>query len=161
MVYRSLEKEDIPQVWDLFVHLRIEGAEVSFAEIESKEIIKSWVDNPAQLTYVAMDDDHKLLGVVRGKREMTDEKKHAAFLTAAIHPDARGKGLAAELTNFSLSEMNKRGVTIARIYVYSDNSASLHAIEKLGFTLGGKVLMHHMDLKTGLYVDDIIFHKML
>lgn len=161
MLFKSLEKEDIQKVWDLFVQLRTEGAEVSFAEVESKELLESWVENPGHLTYVAMDDDHKLLGVVRGKREMTDEKKHAAFLTAAIHHDARGRGIAADLTNFSLSEMKKRGVIIARIYVYSDNSASLHAIEKLGFTLGGKVLMHHMDLKTGLYVDDIIFHKIL
>lgn len=161
MVFKSLGKEDIPQVWDLFVHLRTEESEVSFAEVETMEILENWVDNPGHLTYVAMDDDYKILCVVRGKREMTDEKKHAAFLTAATHPDARGRGIAAELTNFSLSEMKKRGVTIARIYVYSDNKASLHVVEKLGFTLGGKVLMHHMDLKSGLYVDDIIFHKTL
>ncbi len=161
MLFMSLDKEYVQQVWDLFIRLRREGAEVSFAEVETEEILESWVNNPGHLTYVAMDDDRKIIGVVRGKREMTEEKKHAAFLTAAIHPDERGKGIAAKLTNFSLSEMKKKGVTIARIYVYSDNSASLHAIEKLGFTLAGKVLMHHIDLKTGLYVDDIIFHKML
>ncbi|MBE0449724.1 MAG: hypothetical protein IBX70_02640 [Clostridia bacterium] len=57
--------------------------------------------------------------------------------------------------------MKKKGVTIARIYVYSDNKASLHAVEKLGFALGGKVLMHHLNVKSGHYVDDIIFHKIL
>lgn len=161
MIFKSLEREDISKVWEFFVQLRLEGAEVSFAEVETKEILESWIDNPAHLTYIALENNQKLLGVVRGKREMTDEKKHAAFLTAAIHPDARGKQIAAELTSFALSDMKKQGVTIARIYVYSDNNASLHAIEKLGFTLGGKVLMHHLDVKTGLYVDDIIYHKIL
>jgi ribosomal protein S18 acetylase RimI-like enzyme len=161
MIFKSLEKKDVPQVWDLFVQLKIEGAEVSFAEVETKEIIETWVENPAHLTYVAVDNGHRIIGVVRGKREMTDEKKHAAFLTAAIQPDTRGKGIAAKLTEFALSEMKKKGVTIARIYVYSDNKASLHAVEKLGFTLGGKVLMHHLDVKSGQYVDDLIFHKIL
>lgn len=52
---------------------------------------------------------------------MASEKSHAAFLSAATHPDARGAGLAVELTNFALDHMKTAGVNIVRIYVYSNN----------------------------------------
>ncbi len=92
---------------------------------------------------------------------MTREKSHAAFLTPQTHPDARGTGLAADLTEFALEAMKQEGVNIARIYVYSNNEASLNAIRKLGFIHAGTVLRHHKDIKTGEYVDDLIFHKLL
>lgn len=82
-------------------------------------------------------------------------------MTAATHPDARGFGLAAELTNYALSQMKSEGVNIARIYVYSNNKASLNTVKKLGFVHAGTVLRHHRDKATGEYVDDLIFHKIL
>lgn len=57
--------------------------------------------------------------------------------------------------------MKNEGITIARIYVYSNNKASLSAIRKLDFVHAGTVLRHHKDLETGEYVDDLIFHKLL
>ena len=123
----------------------------------------NFIDNPAQLTYVAVTKEEpcRVLCLVRGRREMTSGKAHAAFLTAATHHEVRGMRLAAELTNFALEAMKKEGVNIARIYVYSDNLASLNAVKKLDFVHAGTVLRHHMDKATGEYVDDLIFHKVL
>lgn len=67
----------------------------------------------------------------------------------------------AKTTAFALEEMKKQGVTIARIYVYSNNTPSMNAIKKLQFTYGGTVLRHHKDPHTGDYVDDLIYHKLL
>jgi ribosomal protein S18 acetylase RimI-like enzyme len=143
--------------------LKAEGAEISFTELTAKEEIRNFIDNPAQLSYVAVtkEEPSRALCLVRGRREMTSEKFHAAFLTAATHPEARGLRLAAELTNFALEEMKQEGVNIARIYVYSNNQASLNAVKKLGFVHAGTVLRHHIDQATGEYVDDLIFHKIL
>ena len=128
-----------------------------------KDEVLNFVDNPAQLSYVAVraDEPSRVLCLLRGRRDMTDEKSHAVFLTAATHPDARGSGLAAELTNFALDQMKNEGVKIARIYVYSNNHASLNAVKKLGFVHAGTVLRHHRDQVTSEYVDDLIFHKIL
>jgi ribosomal protein S18 acetylase RimI-like enzyme len=160
---RKIKSYDIDCVWSLIEILKAEGAEITFTELTAKEEVLNFVDNPAQLSYVAVttDEPSRVLGLVRGRRDMTDEKSHAAFLTAAMHPDARGFGLAAELTNYALVEMSKVGVNIARIYVYSNNQASLNAVTKLGFVHGGTVLRHHKDLCTGEYVDDLIYHKVL
>ena len=160
---RRIKAHDIDSVWSLIEILKAEGAEISFTELIVKEEVMNFIDNPAQLSYVAVtqEEPSRVLCIVRGRRDMTSEKSHAAFLTAATHPDARGSGLAAQLTNFALDQMKNEGVNIARIYVYSDNEPSLKAVKKLGFIHGGTVLRHHRDQVTGEYVDDLIFHKIL
>lgn len=160
---RKIKSCDIDSIWSLIEVLKAEGAEITFTELTAKEEILHFVDNPAQLSYVAVTTEApcRVLCLVRGRRDMADEKSHAVFLTAATHPDARGSGLAAELTNYALDQMKKVGVNIARIYVYSNNEASLNAVKKLGFVHGGTVLRHHKDSCTGEYVDDLIFHKVL
>jgi len=160
---RKINSNDIDSIWSLIEILKAEGVDITFTELIAKEEVLNFVDNPAQLSYVAVTTDEpcRVLCLVRGRREMTDEKSHAVFLTAATHPEARGSGLAAELTNYALDEMKHEGVNIARIYVYSNNEASLKAVKKLGFVHGGTVLRHHKDQCTGEYVDDLIFHKIL
>jgi ribosomal protein S18 acetylase RimI-like enzyme len=160
---RKINSNDIDSIWSLIEILKAEDADITFTELTAKEEVLNFVDNPAQLSYVAVTTDEpcRVLCVVRGRREMTVEKSHAVFLTAATHPEARGSGLAAELTNYALDEMKHEGVNIARIYVYSNNEASLNAVKKLGFVHGGTVLRHHKDQCTGEYVDDLIFHKIL
>jgi ribosomal protein S18 acetylase RimI-like enzyme len=160
---RRIKSDDLDSVWSLIELLKAEGAEVSFSELTTKEELMNFIDNPAQLSYVAVTKEKpsRVLCLVRGRRDMTSGKSHAAFLTAATHPDARGTGLAAELTNYALVQMRSEGVNIARIYVYSNNQASLNAVKKLGFVHAGTVLRHHKDEVTGEYVDDLIFHKIL
>jgi ribosomal protein S18 acetylase RimI-like enzyme len=160
---RRMNFSDIDSVCLLIHLLKAEGAEVSFTELLDKEAVMNLVDNPAQLSYVAVtkEEPSRVLSLVRGRREMSKEKSHAAFLTAATHPDARGLGLAAKLTSFALEQMKGEGVTIARAYVYSNNQASLNSVKKLRFDHSGTVLRHHRDAATGEYVDDLIFHKVL
>jgi ribosomal protein S18 acetylase RimI-like enzyme len=160
---RRMQLADVDSAWILIDLLKEEGADMSFTELNSKEEVLQWIENPALLTYVAVTttEQSHVLCVVRGRRDLVPEKSHAAFITAATHPDARGTGLAAELTNYALGKMQTEGVNIARIYVYSDNKASLNAVKKLGFTHAGTVLRHHQDQKTKEYVDDLIFHKLL
>jgi ribosomal protein S18 acetylase RimI-like enzyme len=161
--FRKMQHNDIDHVWSLIELLKHEKVDMSFTEITVKDELMDFVDNPAQLTYVAVskDEPSHVLCLVKGRRDLAKAKSHAAFLSAATHPDARGLGLVAKLTNYALDEMKKEGVTIARIYVYSDNLASLSAVKKLGFNHSGTVLKHHMDFSTGEYVHDLIFHKIL
>ena len=161
--FRRIKSDDINSVWSLIQLLKAEGAEISFTELTVKEELMNFIDNPAQLSYVSVtkEEPSRVLCLVRGRRDMSSEKSYAAFLTAATHPEARGSGLAAELTNYALEQMKKEGVNIARIYVYSNNQASLNAVNKLGFVHAGTVVRHHRDQVTGEYVDDLIFHKIL
>jgi ribosomal protein S18 acetylase RimI-like enzyme len=160
---RRMKSDDLDSVWVLIEFLKAEGADITFTELATKEEALEWVNNPAQLTYVAMkaDEPYRVLCLVKGRRDLTPGKSHAAYLTAATHPDLRGTGLAVELTNYALSQMKNEGVNIARIYVYSDNHASLNTVKKLGFVHAGTVLRHHKDQFTDEYINDLIFHKTL
>lgn len=160
---RRMSYSDIESVWSLINLLKDEGAEISFTELTKKEEVIDWVGNPAKLVYVAVtiEEPFRVLCLVKGRRDMSAEKSHAAFLTAATHPDVRGSGLAVELTNYTLTQVKNEGVNIARIYVYSDNRASLNTVKKLGFVHAGTVLRHHRDMLTGEFIDDMIFHKIL
>jgi ribosomal protein S18 acetylase RimI-like enzyme len=129
-IFRKMHSDDTDSIWSLFQGIKAEKIDMSFAKITKKEEIQSFVDNPSELTYVAISEDepHKVLCLVKGRREMTDEKRHAAFLSAATHPHVRGGGLVVKLTDFALKDMKNEGVTIARIYVYSNNNASINAM---------------------------------
>lgn len=160
--FTSLTTEDVPQVFAFFQSLKNDQAQVSFSEVEKENVLSAWVNDPANLTYLAKDSkSHKVLSVIRGKRDLSPQKQHAAFLTAATVKAARGSGIAAKLTQYALGEMKAQGVTIARIYVYSDNRPSLNAVKKLGFEKAGVVKWHHYSESLKDYVDDIIFHKVL
>lgn len=162
-IYRKMQTEDADSVLEMFKGIKEEQIDMSFAKITSKEEVLNFVDNPAELTYVVVseDDPHRVLSLLRGKRDMKPGREHAAFLTAATHPDVRGGGLVGNLVKYSLDEMKKEGVNIARIYVYSDNTSSVNAVKKMDFTPAGSVLRHHKNVETGKYVDDLIFHKIL
>lgn len=159
---KRIEESDLASAWNLIEILKAEGSDITFTDYKSQEELKEWLPDHQHLVYVSTDPEtQEVLAIVRGRRENTDQKRHAVFLTAATHPNARGQGLAGKLTNFALEEMKKLGVNIARIYVYSDNTASLAAVSKLGFTHSGTVLRHHRSKDGEAYVDDLIFHKIL
>lgn len=161
--FRKLRATDIENLWSLIEILKREKVDMSFAEINNKQELLNFIDNPAELTYIAVAKENpmQVLSLVKGKRGLSKEKFHSVLLSAATHPKARGYGLAARLTNFALEEMKNEGVTIARIYVYSNNTASLNAIKKLDFIHAGTIKRHHRSSETDEYVDDLIFHKIL
>lgn len=161
--FRKLRTTDIENLWSLIEILKREMVDMSFAQIQNKEKLLDFIDNPAELTYVAVTKENpkQVLCLLKGKRELSKDKFHSVLLSAATHPNARGYGLVAKLTNFALEEMKNEGVSIARIYVYSNNTASINAIKKLDFTHAGIILRHHRNFETGRYVNDLIFHKIL
>ena len=161
--FRKLRTTDIENLWSLIEILKREKVDMSFAEIQNKNELLDFIDNPAELTYIAVTKENpmQVLCLVKGKRKLSKDKSHSVLLSAATHPNARGHGLVAKLTNFALEEMKNEGVTIARSYVYSNNTASLNAIKKLDFIHAGTIIRHHRNSETGEYVDDLIFHKIL
>jgi ribosomal protein S18 acetylase RimI-like enzyme len=160
IVYRPMHLSDLNEVWQLIEAIKAEHSLMSFAEIPDQEELKSWLSNENLFLYVAECKD-KVVGLLRAIRGSETYKRHAVFLSIAIHPDFRNQGIAKELTNTGLEDMKKDGIVIARAYIYSDNIFSVNTVLKLGFTLAGSVHMHHYNEKLQQYVDDLIFHKIL
>ena len=156
---RELREKDIPKVISMFSNLSKEKAEVSFVEIASMEEIKNWIKNPDTFVYVAADGD-VISAVLRAKRG-NGSKKHSCNLTVAVDYNFRGNSIAKNLTEYGLNILKSKGIKIVRAYIYSNNKSSINTILSCGFSFAGNVYMHHYDEKAGIYVDDLIFHKIL
>lgn len=160
IVYRPMHLSDVDKVWQLLELLKEEKSQVSLIEIPDIEELREWLENEGLFLYIA-ENDKEILGLLRAVRGKENYKRHSVFLSIAIHPDYRCKGIARELTNTGLEDMKKDGVTIVRAYIYSDNISSINLVLRLGFTFAGSVYMHHYNDDTKQYVDDLIFHKLL
>jgi L-amino acid N-acyltransferase YncA len=156
---RELKEKDIPKVISMFSNLSKERTEVSFVEIASMEEIRNWIRNPDTFVYVAADGD-VISAVLRAKRGKSN-KKHSCNLTVAVDYNFRGNSLAKDLTEYGLNSLKSKGIKIVRAYIYSNNKSSINTILACGFSFAGNVHMHHYDEKTDIYVDDLIFHKIL
>jgi len=159
IIFREMKGKDHQQVLVLFEKLQGETSEVSFAEILNEEDLQEKVNEKGAHFYVALKEE-TVVAVFRG-RQGVGNKSHSAFLTIAIDPSARKKGLAKNFTNYCLEDLKEKGVTVARAYVYSNNKPSINTILSAGFTFAGCVYQHHKIETTGEYVDDLIFHKIL
>ncbi len=159
ILFRTMKEEDTEQVLSLFSKLQLESAGVSFTEIIDKVEFEAKKNEKGCFFYVAVKD-YQIISVFRG-RQGEGNKSHSALLTIAVDPNYRGKHLAKNFTEYCLTDLKNYGVSIARAYVYSDNKPSINALLSAGFTISGCVHQHHKNEKTGDFVDDVIFHKVL
>lgn len=159
IVYRTLEKEDIPKVITMFSELAKEAVEVSFSEILSEEEIVEWIEDENTYVYAAFEGE-LLLGMLRAKRG-EGAQNHCALLTVAVKRSYRGKRIAKDIINYGLQQLKEAGVHLARAYIYSDNRASINTILSCDFTFSGCVYQHHYSEKEQKFIDDLIFHKIL
>ncbi len=157
--FRQFELIDIPEAMILFNALNREGAEVSFADVATKEEIKEWMADSNCHLYSAIFEG-KLIAVFRARAGEGD-KKHSALLTIAVDKEMRGRHVAKSFTLFCLEDIKKLGISLARAYVYSNNPSSINTLLSCGFTVSGCVYQHHYNEVAGAYIDDIIFHKIL
>lgn len=159
MMERLTELDQLA-IYDLCSVLRAENARMSFTDIEKIEDLKAWFNDSNIYLYGLFDVYGKLTAMVKATRG-TSNKSHSAYLAAAVHPINRKQNLASELTLAVLDELKSMGVLIARTYIYSWNTASIATIEKCGFILSGRVMMHEYDEISGAYIDDLIYYKYL
>ncbi|SCY97506.1 GNAT family N-acetyltransferase [Alkaliphilus peptidifermentans] len=157
--YEKMSTIDITGAVILFRKLVEEASEVSFSEVENEKQLLDWLQNPNYYLFVAKEDN-EVVAVFRCSRG-EGAKKHSGLLTIAVDPAYRGKHIASSFTLYCLEELKKSGIKLARAYIYSDNKPSINTILACGFSVSGCVYQHHYNDKKGIYVDDIIFHKLL
>ncbi len=139
--------------------LREEHAEMSFAEVQSIEDVKNWIEDDFEHMFMMREANH-VIALVKAKQGH-EGRKHNAFMSAAVLKSRRGEGLVSQLAEQVYPRLKERGIKIIRAYIYSNNHASISSVLKEGFTCTGSVHMHHYNETTEAWVDDLIFHKYL
>lgn len=87
--------------------------------------------------FVGIKEDGRLIAMAGERMKPAGFTEVSAICT---HPDARGRGLAAELTRIVAGRIFARGET-PFLHAYANNTAAIALYERLGFTIRREVLM--------------------
>jgi len=118
------------------------------------------VDNPPEAFLVA-ELDGSVVGYIR-LRPPTRLPENAHVIQVqglAVHPAARGRGIAAMLLTEAERRLRQRGTQKLTLRVLSTNVTAISLYERLGFTHEGALRQEF--IINGSYVDDILMAKLL
>ena len=118
------------------------------------------VDNPPDAFLVA-ELDGRVVGYIR-LRPPTRLPENAHVIQVqglAVHPDARGRGIAAMLLAEAEQRLRERGTQKLTLRVLSTNVTAIRLYERLGFTREG--VLRREFIINGSYVDDVLMAKPL
>lgn len=160
MVFEVATRLYFDQVFDFCETMSAQNARMSFTDIKTRQDLEKWFEDPLVTLYLALSDTGHVVGLLRTKRGQ-GLKSHAVMIAAAVSSDYRNMNIATDLTLFGLEDQKKKGVVLARTYIYSWNKASIATIKKCGFVQSGCVYMHQYEPDLQAYCDDLIFHKEL
>lgn len=129
-------------------------------ECPDDEIRAAWVEHP-DATFVACDNDSRVLGCYFIKTNQPGLGSHVANAGYCVDPAARGRGIAAEMCKHSQVEAAKRGFRSMQFnIVVATNTPAVHLWQKLGFDIVGR-LPGAFDHRQLGYVDAFVMFKRL
>ena len=118
------------------------------------------VDNPPEAFLVA-ELDGSVVGYIRLRPPTRlPENAHVVQVQGlAVHPAARGRGIAAMLLTEAERRLRQRGTQKLTLRVLSTNVTAIRLYERLGFTREG--VLRREFIINGSYVDDVLMAKLL
>ncbi len=88
-----------------------------------------WLARPDMLVVVAVDNDEQAVALAAARMLSPSE---AWFHAARVHPDLRGRGIAAEVSVALRAWARDQGAMVGRLLVEDWNEASIRHVEKTG-----------------------------
>lgn len=102
-------------------------------------------ENPLSLLWVAEvarpGEQPRLVGMVVVWLIMDE----AHIATLAVHPDARGQGIAQQMLRVALDEAIRRGMRSATLEVRANNAIAQHLYSRFGFQVVGRRPRYYRD----------------
>ena len=116
---------------------------------------------PAITSFVAEDDDGRIVGMYKLIPNRRDLGSHVANASFMVHPRAHGRGVGRAMGEHCLEEARKAGYLAMQFnFVVSTNTAGVALWKKLGFEIVGTLpkVFNHQQL--GL-VDAYVMYRFL
>lgn len=99
----------------------------------SERSIAGELDNPLSTWLICADGDH-VLGYVGSQTVMGETD----MMNVAVHPDARGQGIATRLILALVEDLKKQGSHCLTLEVRASNQNAISLYQKLGFLQIGR-----------------------
>lgn len=118
--------------------------------------IKEYKKSKPKEELIIIEMPQGVAGYISIHRSNKSYVEHKAYISYALHPDFRGKGIATKavklVTKYAFKKYNLKRIE-GRCRTF--NKASARVLEKAGYTLEG---IHKKDLKkNGKYLDNMYF----
>ena len=148
MTIRQADKlKDYDQVWDIFTNVISTGDTYVFDPNTPKDMLhKNWFADYMD-TFVAINDEGKIVGTYIIKPNQIDLGDHIANCSYMVNPEYHGKGVGKLLCEHSIQFAKEKAyLAIQFNIVVSTNTAAVELWKKYGFEIIGttpKGFRHH------------------
>ena len=160
-VRKADQAKDYDGIWNIFRNVIQTGDTYVFDPNTPKESLhKLWLSDNMD-TFVAVDDDGKILGTYFIKPNQIDLGSHIANCGYMVNPDHHGKGIGKQLCEHSIEFARQKGYLGMQFnIVVSTNTNAVNLWKKFGFEIIGTTPKGFRHKELGL-VDTYIMYKNL
>ena len=158
---QKIKSSDWSLVWNIIKPVFRLGKTYAYSpKISETEAYEVWVKVPT-VTYVAKDDNGKILGTYFIKPNQPELGSHVCNCGYIVDEQSRGKGIASLMCEHSQNEAKKLGFLAMQFnLVVSTNKGAVRLWQKLGFTIVGTLPGAFKHSKYG-FVDAFVMYKCL
>jgi putative acetyltransferase len=129
---------DLSDVFGIYMHPEVVpylGYDAMSME-EFRNIYEGILDSRS---FFVWEEGGRIKGFCRVVRH-AGRSKHAAYLgTFAVHPDARGSGVAMRILDQLILDLNQKGISRVELTVLEDNSRAINFYKRYGFEIEGMI----------------------
>ena len=160
MIIRPYDTNDWPNIWAMLEPVFRAGQTYPFAtDITEEQAKQAWIGLP-QATYVALEDN-TLLGTFYIKPNQPTLGAHICNCGYVVDVAARGKGLAAQMCEFSQVEAIRLGFSSMQYnLVVATNTGAVALWQRQGFEIVGTVPKAFQHATKGLVAAHVMYKEL-
>jgi RimJ/RimL family protein N-acetyltransferase len=158
---RAAVDGDWPQIWQVLEPVFRAGETYpQDPAISAEEARSGWMELP-DATYVALDEQGRVVGTYYIKANQQGLGAHVCNCGYAVHSQARGQGIAARMCEHSQQEALRMGFRAMQFnLVVSTNETAVRLWSRMGFQKVGVLTGAFRHARHG-YVDAFVMYKTL
>ncbi len=161
VVIRRFQEKDKEQIWKIIEYVILRGDSYTYApDTPREDALKDWCSSE-KYTFVAVDENEKILGTFYIKANQIGLGSHIANGSYMVSPEVRRKGIGKLMGEFSLEEAKRIGFYAMQFnFVVKSNEKAVNLWKSLGFEIIGEIPEAYRHLKNGLTNAYIMYRKL-
>lgn len=158
---RKFEEKDKEQIWKIIEYVISGGDSFTYAPETSREdALKDWCSSEKH-TFVAADENEKILGTFYIKANQIGLGSHVANGSYMVSPEARRTGVGRKMGEYSIDEAKRLGFAAMQFnFVVKSNEKAVSLWKSLGFEVIGEIPDAYRHLENGLTNAYIMYRKL-